>query len=39
MSIDKVSFQNNDEGSLNLPDKIDANPIIEKISNSQQKPT
>ena len=39
VSIDKVSFQNNDKASLNLPDKIDANPIIEKISNSQQKPT
>ena len=39
VSIDKVSFQNNDKASLDLPDKIDANPIIEKISNSQQKPT
>ncbi len=39
VSIDKVSFQNNDKGSLNLSDKIDANPIIEKFSNSQQKPT
>ncbi|GIR86307.1 MAG: hypothetical protein CM15mP85_29310 [Rhodobacterales bacterium] len=39
MSIDKVSFQNNDKGSLDLPDKIDANPITEKFSNSQQKPT
>ena len=39
VSIDKVSFQNNDKASLVLPDKIDANPIIEKISNSQQKPT
>ena len=38
VSIDKVSFQNNDKASLDLPDKIDANPIIEKISNSQQKP-
>jgi len=37
--IDKVSFQNNDKGSLNLSDKIDANPIAEKFSNSQQKPT
>ena len=39
VSIDKVSFQNNDKGSLNLSDKIDANPIAEKFSNSQQKPT
>ena len=39
VSIDKVSFQNNDKAFLDLPDKIDANPIIEKISNSQQKPT
>ena len=39
VSIDKVSFQNNDKASLDLPDKIDANPIIEKISNSQQNPT
>jgi len=39
VSIDKLSFQNNDKASLDLPDKIDANPIIEKISNSQQKPT
>ena len=39
ISIDKVSFQNNDKGSLNLSDKIDANPIAEKFSNSQQKPT
>ena len=38
VSIDKVSFQNNYKGSLNLPDKIDANPITEKFSNSQQKP-
>jgi len=37
--IDKVSFQNNDKGSIDLPDKIDANPITEKFSNSQQKPT
>ena len=34
VSIDKVSFQNNDKGSLNLSDKIDANPIAEKFSNS-----
>ena len=39
VSIDKVKFQNNDKASLDLSDKIDANPIIEKISNSQQKPT
>ena len=39
MSIDKVSFQNNDKGSLNLPDKIDTNPIIEKLTNSKQNPT
>ena len=39
VSIDKVSFQNNDKGSLNLSDKIDANPIAVKLSNSQQKPT
>ena len=39
VSIDKVSFQNNYKGSLNLSDKIDANPIAEKFSNSQQKPT
>ena len=39
VSIDKVNFQNNDKASLDLSDKIDANPIIEKISNSQQKPT
>ena len=39
VSIDKVSFQNNDKGSLNLSDKIDANPIAEKFSSSQQKPT
>ena len=39
VSIDKVRFQNNDTGSLNLSDKIDANPIAEKFSNSQQKPT
>ena len=39
VSIAKVRFQNNDKGSLNLSDKIDANPIAEKFSNSQQKPT
>ena len=39
VSIDKVRFQNNNKGSLDLPDKIDVNPITEKISNSQQKPT
>ena len=39
MSIDKVSFQNNEKGSLNLPDKIDTNPITEYLSNSKQKPT
>ena len=39
VSIDKVSFQNNYKGSLNLPDKIDANPIVEKFSNNQQIPT
>ncbi len=39
VSIDKVSFQNNDKGSLDLSDKIDANPITEKFSNSQEKPT
>lgn len=39
VSIDKVSFQNNDKGSIDLPDKIDANPITEKFRNSQQKPT
>ena len=39
VSIDKVSFQNNDKGSLDLSDKIDASPITEKFSNSQEKPT
>ena len=39
MSIDKVSFQNNDKGSLNLPDKTDANPITENLSTSKQNPT
>jgi len=39
MSIDKVSFQNNDEGSLNLPDKIDTTPITKHLNNSKQKPT
>ena len=39
VSIAKVRFQNNDKGSLNLSDKIDANPITENFSNSQQKPT
>ena len=39
MSIDKVNFQNNDKGSLNLPDKIDTNPIIEQLTNSKQNPT
>jgi TonB family protein len=39
VSIDKVSFQKNDKGSLNLPDKIDSNPITENFSNSQQKST
>ena len=39
MSIDKVNFQNNDKGSLNLSDKIDTNPIIEKLRNSKQNPT
>ena len=39
VSIDKVSFQKNDKGSLNLPDKIDSNPITENFSNSKQKPT
>lgn len=39
VSIDKVSFQNNDKGFLDLPDKIDANPITENFGNSQQKPT
>ena len=39
MSIDKVNFQNNDKGSLNLPDKIDTNPITEQLSNSKQNPT
>ena len=39
MSIDKVNFQNNDKGPLNLPDKIDTNPIIEQLTNSKQNPT
>ena len=39
MSIDKVSFQNNDKGSLNLPDKTDANTITENLSTSKQNPT
>ena len=39
MSIDKISFQNNDKGSLNLPDKIDTNPIIEQLTNSKQNAT
>ena len=39
VSIDKVSFQNNDKGILDLPDKIDADPITENFGNSQQKPT
>ena len=39
VSIDKVNFKNNDKASLDLPDKIDANPITEKFSNSQQKLT
>ena len=39
VSIDKVSFQNNDKASLDLPDKIDANPIIEQLTNSKQNPT
>ena len=39
VSIDKVSFQNNDKGFLDLPDKIDADPITENFGNSQQKPT
>ena len=39
VSIDKVSFQNDDKGFLDLPDKIDANPITENFANSQQKPT
>ena len=39
VSIDKVRFQNNNKGSLYLPDKIDTNPITEHLSNSEQKPT
>ena len=39
VSIDKVSFQNNDKGILDLPDKIDLDPITENFVNSQQKPT
>ena len=39
VSIAKVSFQNNDKGILDLPDKIDLDPITENFVNSQQKPT
>jgi len=39
VSIDKVSFQNNDKASLDLPDKIDTNPIIEQLTNSKQNAT
>ena len=36
--IDKLSFQNSNKNSLDLPDKIDANPVKENFSNSKQKP-
>ena len=39
VSIDKLSFQNSDNSSLDLPDKIDENLIKESFSNSKQKPT
>ena len=38
LSVDKLSFQNNDNGSLDLPDKIDENPIKENFNNSKQEP-
>ena len=39
VSIDKLSFQNSDNSSLDLPDKIDENLIKENFSNSKQKPS
>ena len=38
VSIDKLSFQNSNKNSLDLPDKIDAYPVKENFSNSKQKP-
>ena len=38
VSIDKLSFQNSNKNSLDLPDKIDVNPVKENFSNSKQKP-
>jgi protein TonB len=39
VSTDKLSFQNTDDSSLDLSDKIDANLIKESFSNSKQKPS
>ena len=39
VSNDKLSFQNTDDSSLDLSDKIDADLIKESFSNSKQKPS
>ena len=39
VSTDKLSFQNTDDSSLDLSDKIDANLIKESFSNSKQNPS